>query len=242
MKQSLISIHDVSPQSLPEVRNILNKLSQMQFSKVILLIIPGEQWTEDDINLLKNYQQTGYILAGHGNIHQCQSIKTNFHRLHSLLISRDVAEHLSLTTNQIKILILSCYQWFIDHGFEPPDLYVPPAWAMGKISRKNLVQLPFRFYESISGIYDSKIDSFHYMPLLGFEADTFLRKISVNMFNTINWHYARIFDKTIRIVIHPNDFQLLLANDLELYLAKSKQDVGIASKKNWLQKNLVVHG
>jgi hypothetical protein len=53
---------------------------------------------------------------------------------------------------------------------------------------------------------------------LGFEADTIPRKWTVRMFNTMNYHYAKIFDKTIRIAIHPNDFQLLLAQDLEKVL------------------------
>jgi hypothetical protein len=48
------------------------------------------------------------------------------------------------------------------------------------------------------------------------------------MFNTMNCHYAKIFDKTIRIAIHPNDFQLLLAQDLEQVLNER-----IGGQKNW---------
>jgi hypothetical protein len=218
MKQVLVSIHDVSPQSLPQVDTILKQLSQLQYSNIILLIIPGKQWKAKDINRLKKYQRSGYILAGHGVFHQCQSIQTITHRLHSLLISRNAAEHLSLTINQISVLISSCYHWFLKNGFDAPCLYVPPAWAMGKVPRKELIKLPFRFYESLTGMYDSQTDNFYYMPLLGFEADTIPRKWAVRMFNTMNCHYAKIFDKTIRIAIHPNDFQLLLAQDLEKVL------------------------
>jgi len=216
----LISIHDVSPHTLPKVTNIVNKLKKMGIYSVTLLVIPWLDWTESDINHLKKMQHNGYPLAGHGNTHGCKPVKNNAHRLHSLVISRNVAEHLSCNRDEVKRIITTCYHWFTTNDFDAPDLYVPPAWAMGDIAVRDLHGLPFRYYESLTGIYDTKTGSFRYMPLLGFEADTPLRKFLVRSLNCLNWHYGMQFNKTIRVSIHPNDFDLLLARDLERVLTR----------------------
>jgi len=220
-----ISIHDVCPNTLPKVINIVDILKNWGIFHVTLLIIPKKPWQAHEINQLKRWQQAGYVLAGHGNTHHCKTISTASHKLHSMLISRDVAEHLSQPNDQIIEMIQYCYHWFLQNQLNPPELYVPPAWAMGALTPNDLKALPFRYYETLAGIYDNVSDQFSWMPLLGFEADTHFRKVMVRLSNKLNELLARYFKKDIRLAIHPDDFDLLLGNDL----AKSLKIWGVSS-------------
>ena len=132
------------------------------------------------------------------------------HRLHSAFISRDAAEHLSLDEERIIALIQDCHRWFVEHGLTPGPLYVPPAWALGAVNKRRLAALPFRYYETLGGLYDARDQRFHPMPLLGFEADTTLRAWSLNLFNRGNYLAALASGRTLRVSIHPQDLQLRL--------------------------------
>lgn len=218
----MVSIHDVMPHTLEYVQPILHVLEEIGIHPVTLLIVPGSGWSERDLNVLRGFQNAGHELAGHGWKHQCVGPKTFTHTLHSLVLSRNVAEHLSLNSNQIAELIERCFQWFLQTGLHPPNLYVPPAWAMGSISRKILADLPFRMYESLTGIYDSDTGKFSYLPLVGYEADTRLRIWSLRLFNTFNQAIATLSGRPLRIAIHPYDFTLGLASDLHVLLRRYK--------------------
>lgn len=71
----------------------------------------------------------------------------------SALISGHTGEHLALDRLAIGALIGRSYAWFRERDLGAPDLYVRPAWAMGDIGRPDLRQLPFRRYETLSGVY-----------------------------------------------------------------------------------------
>ena len=167
---------------------------------------------------LRRWKEQGYEFSGHGRIHHCGQIKTLYHRLHSLLISRDVAEHLSLSTEQISELIGNGYRWFEENQLGVPRWYVPPAWAMGNISFGKLSELPFRFYEFQSGVFDSRHHRFYRIPLLGYEADTLFRSTFLSLFNACNRSAARFLSKPIRLSIHPFDFDYRLGAALKNFV------------------------
>ncbi len=138
--RALISIHDVMPETREQVSQILALLPQGP-QAITLLVVPGSNWQTADLDWLHQLQQQGYPLAGHGWLHRCEPPISLYHRLHSLLLSRRVAEHLSLSASGIDALIRNCHQWFLD---------VPPAWAMGSISRAQLAAMPFRLFETLT--------------------------------------------------------------------------------------------
>ena len=98
----------------------------------------------------------------------------------------------------------------MEHGLTPGPLYVPPAWALGAVNKRRLAALPFRYYETLGGLYDARDQRFQPMPLLGFEADTTLRAWSLNLFNRGNYLAALASGRTLRVSIHPQDLQLRL--------------------------------
>ena len=225
--RAILSIHDVSPASIEQVKLIINQVPVELHQQITLLVIPGGDWQTQELQQLRQWQRQGFELAGHGWSHSCHSVKSWYHRLHSLLISRDVAEHLELSEVQIAQLITKTYQWFIDNKLTPPTTYVPPAWAMGKISKTCLRQLPFRYYEYAKGIYDAKGDVFKMLPLAGFEADNIVSGLFLRCWNCLNL-IATGESHPLRISIHPFDNHLLLAKSLQKYLRQPMTACSIA--------------
>lgn len=209
---ALVSVHDLMPETFDAVLGIVRELAKLDAGPATLLVVPGRDWSGPQIDTLKALAEDGHPLAGHGWTHQVAQIRGLKHWLHSQLLSRNVAEHLALTEPEIAYLIEQCYAWFDDVGLPAPSLYVPPAWAMGAVSRARLRLLPFHRYETLTGIYDAREDRFHRIPLLGYEADTALRAAALRLSNQLNRVLAR--GRALRIAIHPLDLRLRLADDI----------------------------
>lgn len=217
-KIALVSIHDVMPANLDRILGIISFLRGKGVRSITLLIVPGKDWRPRDIEQLQKLQEdTDIGFAGHGWHHGIDGFGSLWHRLHGLLISRKEAEHLSLAADKIAGLILKNHEWFAAVGLKPPELYVPPAWAMGKISRKKLDTLPFRYYETLVGVYDAKRGCTRPMAVCGYMADTRARSLALRATNAVN-RFALPFP--LRIAIHPEDLDLLLAPDLADCLEK----------------------
>ena len=215
---ALFSIHDVMPSTMADVRALIELCRQNGVENLTLLVVPGCNWQPADLEQLRAWQSEGCDLAGHGWVHRCRSIRGLKHRVHSLLISRDVAEHLSLVEAEIIGLMQDCARWFDVHGFGCPQLYVPPAWALGRVRRSSLSTLPFGIVETLWGVQIVKESMQRPIPLLGFEADTVLRKWSLRAINRVNRLAASAQTMPIRVAIHPPDHRLRLCEDLKSIL------------------------
>lgn len=217
----LVSIHDVMPETLGAVGRILGVLEEAGHRGVTLLVVPGRDWTPAGLDVLRRWQDAGHPLAGHGWRHEAATIRGLGHRLHSLLISRRVAEHLALEARDIAALMRRCHAWFAEHDLAPPSLYVPPAWALGRLPRAALVGLPFARVEVFFGEIDGRTGRLHPQALLGFEADAPERAPVLRAFNAANRALARRFGLPLRLGIHPQDLDLALGADLRRLIAET---------------------
>jgi hypothetical protein len=207
------------------VSAILASLEAAGAGGASLLVVPGTGWTHETLDRLQRLLARGHTLAGHGWYHRCSRITGLKHRLHSALISRDVAEHLALDAAGIEALIRRCGEWFPRHGLPQPDTYVPPAWAMGAIPAERLYGLGFRYFETLTGVFDAGTGRFRRLPLAGFEADTRLRALSLRALNRLALALAGP-DRPLRLAIHPRDPELLLAGDLGRLVAAVADGTG----------------
>ncbi len=222
---AIISIHDVMPQTLGEVSWVLDHwLADFPPASLALLVVPGLDWAPKQLDTLRAWQVKGYELAGHGWFHRVRRVSTLQHRLHSHLISRQAAEHLSLETTELVDLLTQNYQWFSKHDFKKPELYVPPAWAMGQLDFATLERLPFRYYEFTSGLLDSERRQYRRLPLAGFEADCRWRVPFLWGWNGLNRILASS-QRPLRLSIHPYDHRLLLARTLRRWLTEKVRPV-----------------
>lgn len=225
----LVSIHDVMPATLDRVERIFGRLADAGLLPIMLLVVPGTGWQYEDLARLRAMLAAGGEPAGHGWRHEVRHVRGLKHRLHSALISRTAGEHLALSRSEILRLMIRNHRWFGEHGLTEPRLYVPPAWAMGPVPRNLLNRLPFDQYETLAGVYDASRRCFHRLPMAGFEADTTFRAVTVRGFNALNRGLARASGRPLRLGIHPDDFELRLADDLEAMLEAGGEPMGYAS-------------
>ena len=227
--KTILSIHDLMPDTFKRVTGIISRLAQagVPADKVYLLVVPGLNWKADQLQTLKALQQDGYQLAGHGWYHHIHRKTSLFHYLHSAFISRNVAEHLSLSAAEINDMIEMNYHWFIEHGFSAPELYVPPAWAMGNIRRSDLAKLPYRYYEYSTGLLDVQENRFQPLALTGYEADRLWRVPVLWGWNQINTTLLSR-NRVLRISIHPYDFEYYLSESILTHIQLSEQFLSCA--------------
>lgn len=208
-----LSIHDVAPETLPQVADMLNRLQAC--GPLMLLVIPGKAWSVENLDQLREWAGQGHVLAGHGWVHHVDRHRSLYHKIHGRLISRFVAEHLSLTSAEILDLMRRCYAWFEANNLPAPTHYVPPAWGLGKVTLAQLRDQPFASVETLRGVCYPEENRFCKLPLLGYEADTPLRAWFLKKFNT--WNRRNAMQRSaIRISLHPYDFTLRLADEILL--------------------------
>lgn len=206
------------PATLEQTHSIMARLKSFGYRRVTLLVVPGSGWRDDTLDSLRTLVEGGAELAGHGWVHRVDRIRGIRHRLHSALISRNVAEHLALDVPGRVALMQRCFDWFAEQALPAPALYVPPAWAMGPMPKRELGRLPFRQHETLGGVYDVKTMRFRRLAMVGFEADTAFRAASCRLWNWLNDKSAGR-SRPLRIAIHPHDFELSLGRDLNALLA-----------------------
>ncbi len=216
--RAIVSIHDVAPHTLPQTLELIALLESQGSRRATLLVVPGADWSQADLAVLRRLEDEGHELAAHGWHHRCEGITSWTHRLHSLVLSRDLAEHLSLDAPQIAALVTASHWWFPQVGLRPPELYVPPAWAMGPLRRETLRAMPFAMYESLTGVYHAETGRHRRLPLVGFEANTRWRRLTLRAINALNTTLARAWNRPLRIAVHPFDLTYHLADDLRTLL------------------------
>tara|TARA_E500000178_G_scaffold356123_1_gene431821 strand:- start:2177 stop:2875 length:699 start_codon:yes stop_codon:yes gene_type:complete len=215
--KAIVSIHDCMPETMDKIQHILQWLKDRNIPPVTILVSPGKDWTENHLQLLKEYVQEGYTLAAHGWHHHTQPKKI-LHRIHSLIISKNVAEHLDLNQEGILELLNKSYQWFIQQKLPPPELYVPPAWALGAVDKKILCKTLFKQIEVTRGlihISSGKKPKLQTLPLTGYEADSPFRANFLSRWNQFQQNQAQIKSLPLRISIHPYDLELPIVEQLE---------------------------
>jgi uncharacterized protein len=216
--RAILSIHDLMPESRPAISAMLTQLfvsvPALRPKHITLLVVPGKQWSADDLAWLQRLAAAGHPLAGHGWSHRAVLNRSLLHRLHSLLLSRDAAEHLSRPPHELTALVLRCHAWFVEHDLPVGPLYVPPAWAVGRLGAADQQVLPFALMETLSGVTRLRDQHHQRLPLTGYEADSAIRAMFLSASNQFNVALASRTGGMLRIGLHPFDLQYRLAEQL----------------------------
>ena len=214
--KAYVSIHDLMPETMDRVETILRWLEERNVPPVSLLVVPGKPWTSDQIGRIREMASNGHELIAHGWHHHTNPKRLK-HRIHALLISRNVAEHLDMDSGEILELLNRSHHWFAENDLPTPSTYVPPAWALGTLSKTDLANAPFSTIETTRGFLhrnDSQF-FFQYLPLTGYEADTQLRESFLLRWNYYQEKRALKKNLCLRVSIHPKDLELRLAYQLD---------------------------
>jgi predicted deacetylase len=221
------SLHDVSPATFDRSEAIVGVMIAAGVRGLAILIVPSGVWSDSQLEALRTWERAGHVLGAHGWTHRASAPRGVYHRLHSMFFSRDVAEHLGRPADDVRDIVRRGEQWFADVGLAPPRLYVPPAWALGAMPLSAFGGTPFRWVETLSGIYDVSAARFRRLPLAGFEADTRLRAASLRASNAANLALAVVSRRPLRAAVHPRDFDLRLAGDLRRLLTSGRASLAL---------------
>ena len=213
-----LSIHDVKPSNLERVRRLVELARSGAGPRITLLVVPGLDWEPGKVDRLRAWSREGLELAGHGWVHRGPP-RSLYHKVHGLVLSRDQAEHLSRTRQELMELVARGFAWFGERDLPAPGLYVPPAWALGALRRRDLPALPYRWYEVLQGFLEAGEGHLYRTPLVGYEADTGFRRRALRVTNGLARAIARATGRPLRIGLHPRDLDLLLADDVRRDLA-----------------------
>jgi hypothetical protein len=212
------------PESMSAITDLIARCEEKAIPTT-LLVVPGREWSAGQITLLKHWQANGHELAAHGWLHEARAIRKPWHRIHSTLVSRNVAEHLDLEPEEQVPFIARSIRWFAEQELSLPSIYVPPAWALGRLTREQrdrLLQaerMPAQLsIETTSGFIHLPENRRQWMPLTGYEADTPARALFLRCFNALNLAHARFHSTCLRISVHPYDMQYRLASSLRTHL------------------------
>jgi len=216
------------PSTLERGRAILQHLASAGVRDVAVLVMPGvEPWDDASLEALQDLSRQGYTLVAHGWTHHAPPPRTAFERVHSAVISKDAAEHFGKDGSEVLELMNRSHAWFGEHGLPSPRFYVPPAWAVGRLPRKRLAETPFDFVETLDGFYDTRRARGQKLPLLCYEAVGPLEAAGLRVTNLLNMTLAKKLSRPVRISVHPRDFELLLAADLERLLEQDTDPVSL---------------
>lgn len=207
------------PETWSEIGDILQWLKARHVPPVSLLIVPGREWKPCHLKQIKDWSEEGHPLIAHGWFHHVEEIRGLRHRLHSALISRNVAEHLALSSTGILDLLKRAKEWFEQNDLPSPKFYVPPGWALGPIKNEHLAQAPYDLIETTRGLIDPSTGERENLPLTGFEADTWLRETALRCWNARAVTKARRQRTPLRLSLHPFDLKLRLRDQLEEIVA-----------------------
>jgi predicted deacetylase len=155
---ALASVHDLMPETIDRVDRIVGRLRQKNVFPVALLVVPGKPWKDHDLEKIHQWVAEGYTLVAHG-WHHWGPPQSLWHHIHSVIISRNEAEHLSKSSQEVKDLMQRSHDWFVDNGFPAPEVYIPPTWALGSLNPSDLQLLPYRCIETqlVAGKCPSRI-------------------------------------------------------------------------------------
>jgi hypothetical protein len=218
----LVSIHDVMPETLPRIRALMEQLAAAGHRRPTLLVVPGRDWDREGVAQLAAWEADGVELAAHGWYHHVWRFGGLWHRLHGALLSRRAAEHLALTPDAILDRMRAAADWFPAHGLATPTTYVPPAWALGRVEGGALARLPYRRIEVTGGLLEVGQNRLWRLPLAGYEADTWSRRLFLDAWNRIQEGRAFRSQRPLRVAIHPRDAELGLAGHLRTLLARGR--------------------
>ena len=215
--RAIASIHDVMPETMARVEHCMGWLRERGVPPATLLVVPGKPWTEAQILRLRQLSREGHPLAAHGWHHHTVPRRIG-HRLHAAIVSRNVAEHLALDPRESLELMRRAHSWFSANDLPAPDLYVPPAWALGRLPGPLLAKTPYRRIETTSGVWHkdaaNTLSRHQKMPLVGYEADNAFRARFLRSWNALQRRLAAASRCPLRVAIHPDDPGLRLKNQM----------------------------
>jgi hypothetical protein len=170
-----VSIHDVAPSLLPEVRYLLDALDAIGVRRRVLKVIPNEDGTSDIradpalVRLLAGEAAAGSEIVLHGYTHHVAGPVHGFGptQLRARLFAGPAAEFLTLDSAQMMERLMAGRQILRNIGLEPRG-FCAPGWLAPPQLPHLLRRCGFRYAISMTTLIDVTTGQRRWTPWMGY--------------------------------------------------------------------------
>lgn len=230
----IISVHDVSPAFMDNIKVIFDSLNKLDVKRS-LLIVPDFHSKHDIrkdknfINLIKKEKKKGNELVLHGFYHIS---KKDFLTRFLYFTPKGVNEFKKINEKEAEKLLKEGSSIMKKLFGEKPKGFIAPNWSMNKKVKKLILKEGYYYTTRNSIVFpDKKIDSF----VFGFSAgDNILLGFLIRLFCffRLKLYHPRI----IRFVIHPQEADIIQWEEklLKGILRKGYTSITLSELRNYV--------
>ena len=171
----VLSVHDVSPLHLADVRWLLGRLDDLGAAPIVLKVVPLEEGTAaigEDLGLvalLREQLTRGAEVVLHGYTHRAAGPVhgTTLLRLRAALFAGPTAEFLSLSRDEAATRVRAGVAALEALGARPLG-FCPPAWLADERLPSILRECGLRYFVTIGALHDLERRRRRTIPALGY--------------------------------------------------------------------------
>ena len=157
----IVSIHDVAPETLPRVREVVAKLEAWGVTRFCLLVVPNYHETgplhehSEAVHWLHERERRGDEIVLHGYSHSRPRQKTDtaLDLLATEFCSKNEAEFYRLSADAAAAKFRQAAEILERAGFAPQG-FVAPSWIFSRGTVRALKERGFRYMARRSGLID----------------------------------------------------------------------------------------
>jgi len=208
VKKLIISIHDVTPYFLPELKVIFQELDQLKIKKYDLLIVPN--WdkkypinqNKEFVKLIKKHLTRDSRLVLHGYSHQSEN---KLHqKLNGIIGPSGAIEYVSVSEKEAEKRINDGLKIIKETFHVKPLGFVPPVWVMS-MGMSKILKKYFAYYTTYFTIhyFSFKIRS---ATLCYTGGEIYLFDKLMLFLSSVRARFTR--NKVVQLAIHPDDVRI----------------------------------
>lgn len=203
-RRLVVSVHDVSPETLEETRFLLSALDRINVKPRVLKVIPQHLLDcAPLVDLLRTEQEAGSEIVQHGFSHRRAGPLRGplRRRLRAALFARDVAEFLSLSAEETVSRIADGRDILQRAGLWASG-FCAPAWLASAELHPVLRRAGFLYNVLMTGVVDLASNRRIVTGWIGYMGAGRRQEHLVGVADTIN-HVAAPLFRALKVFLHP---------------------------------------
>ena len=205
----VVSVHDIAPSTVGEVRWLLGALDQIGARPRVLKVVPNQDGAEDVrrcpelARLLREEVAAGSEVVLHGYTHRTAGPLRGpwIGRLRARLFAGSAAEFLTLDEASVIRCLIAGRETLEDIGLDPRG-FCPPAWLAPLELRGLLGRLGFRYLAGMATLTDTTAGRRLYLPWLGYMGSDAAQERLVGLAGRMMLRAAAPFP-AMKVFLHP---------------------------------------
>jgi uncharacterized protein len=243
MRSLIVSLHDVSPFTRPQVENMLQDLQRLGVPHCSLLVIPNHHhrgvFTEDPdfCSWLSAKTSAGCEPVIHGYYHQRERRRNErvLQKLITRVYTAGEGEFYDISQDAASTVLAHALADFRRVGLDPSG-FVAPAWLLSREGEKALRRLRFRYTTRLSGVWDLANGVVHQSQSLVYSVRNAWRRAVSMKWNALLFECLRN-NPLLRISLHPGDIEFPhIWRDITHLVTRSLADRVPLTYESWLNR------